>query len=851
MLIASGTAMGLDSETSRDLDRNILAVEEARLQRNVDLRQAWASPQTPSPEATHLITRIATLHAEMTQSPVHGEHRDGTQWAEHPRTSTAFSRLVQGADGQPRLECAGYDDTLAKRLLVAGVDLKHYVARKPASSPEQRGAEGATKASGKIFTAVYTDRAGYGFNDPRPVAPVPGNPATTLGGQRKNALQKALDIWATRLNSELTIRVQASFEDLGCGEGSWAGFGNVDRTYSNFSGAPRRELAYPAALATALSGTRLTGAAPELRIRLNPRYDEDCTQNIPNGYWYGIDASAPSGSFSFVNLATHEIGHGLGFLPFVDLSDGDFTSSRPSVYASFLHSVSLQRTWPQLSSAQRRTTARNEPDLVWTGPNVDAALAKQLRPPAQIRMVFASGAEARAPAFMHEAPPTQVELSGLTAAAIVANNAVDDPSDPERVPTDACQPLTGDAQGRIVLATRGVCTFTEKWQHAYAAGAAALLVIDNVDETHDRRIIRNQGISLSTQLAIPIWSVSRNVGLTLLADPPASLTLGFDPDQPLLGTHAGHAVMEGSATSVNSSNVSHFSKARIPQSVMASSVSNAAQPPDFAVELLYDLGWPDGSTKHGQYTGSWAHPERSGEGCQVSLEADGETYLLACFQHRAGQQVWLTGITNLVRDELDFRDVIVTHGARYGAEFDPADVQRTPWGRILLQILDCNSLNARFEPHALEAKPFLIPLTRLVRADCQTSAAAQPDRSFGGAFHDPTRPGEGVLLVPEADDRTLTLAWYSYLDEQQLWVAGSATRDDARAVFGDMVLVRGGDYGPDFDPAAAQRLAFGRVEVERLDCQRLRVRIDPSLPGFTPSERIMTRLVPGSCSAAD
>ena len=47
--------------------------------------------------------------------------------------------------------------------------------------------------------------------------------------------------------------------------------------------------------------------------------------------------------------------------------------------------------------------------------------------------------------------------------------------------------------------------------------------------------------------------------------------------------------MEGSATSVNSSNVSHFSKARIPQSVMASSVSNAAPYAWYSADMTSEI----------------------------------------------------------------------------------------------------------------------------------------------------------------------------------------------------------------------------------------------------------------------
>lgn len=53
----------------------------------------------------------------------------------------------------------------------------------------------AAIASAATFTLVSTDAPGVGFNDASPRAPVGGNAGTTLGEQRRNALQHAADMW--------------------------------------------------------------------------------------------------------------------------------------------------------------------------------------------------------------------------------------------------------------------------------------------------------------------------------------------------------------------------------------------------------------------------------------------------------------------------------------------------------------------------------------------------------------------------------------------------------------------------------------------------------------------------------
>src|SRR5437868_6963149 len=61
----------------------------------------------------------------------------------------------------------------------------------------------AASAHATTIAIVNGDGAGEGLNDPTVVAPVGGNPGTTLGAQRLNALQSAANIWAGLLKSSV------------------------------------------------------------------------------------------------------------------------------------------------------------------------------------------------------------------------------------------------------------------------------------------------------------------------------------------------------------------------------------------------------------------------------------------------------------------------------------------------------------------------------------------------------------------------------------------------------------------------------------------------------------------------
>src|SRR5256885_4746604 len=75
----------------------------------------------------------------------------------------------------------------------------------------------ASSAFGAATIVIQNnDAAGVGFNDPTPVAPVGGNPGTTLGQQRLNAFQGAANVWGATLTSTQPITIRAQWTALSC-----------------------------------------------------------------------------------------------------------------------------------------------------------------------------------------------------------------------------------------------------------------------------------------------------------------------------------------------------------------------------------------------------------------------------------------------------------------------------------------------------------------------------------------------------------------------------------------------------------------------------------------------------------
>ena len=124
----------------------------------------------------------------------------------------------------------------------------------------------------------------------------------------RTAFQAAVDIWATKIRSPVTITVNAVFKDLGFDPvgGYFLGFGGPNTSRNNFAGAPVANTNYPIALANSLAGSDLSPSTLDMNLEFN---------NNPNVPWfYGVSGSVPGDKEDFASVVMHELGHGLGFL---------------------------------------------------------------------------------------------------------------------------------------------------------------------------------------------------------------------------------------------------------------------------------------------------------------------------------------------------------------------------------------------------------------------------------------------------------------------------------------------------------------------------------------------------------
>ena len=182
--------------------------------------------------------------------------------------------------------------------------------------------------------------------------------------QAQAAFQHAVDLWADQITSPVPIRIDAQFTALGPGV-----LGSADRTLvRNATGLPPSTW-YPIALANKIAGVDPQPAANDIRASFSNSFS----------WHYGTDGNAPAGTYDFVSVVMHELGHGLGFIGSASVSAGSGSwgaGGNPFVYDTFTengggqgdhlarqpvsgarHAADEQQSllrWPEHAARQRR-----------------------------------------------------------------------------------------------------------------------------------------------------------------------------------------------------------------------------------------------------------------------------------------------------------------------------------------------------------------------------------------------------------------------------------------------------------------------------------------------------------------
>lgn len=138
--------------------------------------------------------------------------------------------------------------------------------------------------------------------------------------QAKDAVNYAASIWAGIVSSQIAIRLEATWTDLGsCSGGQFSlASAGPQYIYRNFRNAPKPNTWYPDALADALRAVDNNPGKADIVAKFN----RSCGPSGSAKWYLGLDGKPPSGTIDMVSVALHEFAHGLGIFGSADVDDG-------------------------------------------------------------------------------------------------------------------------------------------------------------------------------------------------------------------------------------------------------------------------------------------------------------------------------------------------------------------------------------------------------------------------------------------------------------------------------------------------------------------------------------------------
>lgn len=180
----------------------------------------------------------------------------------------------------------------------------------------------------------------------------------------KNAFQKAIDIWAVSIKSDVPIRVIALWQPLGR---NVLGSASPTDYRSYFPGIPVGRTWFPMPLAEKISGKDLNS--------IN-EYDILCRFSSDTN-WYLGDLNPAVGQFDFTSVVLHELCHGLGFVGSMTVSDDNTTgyygygTNRPFIFDTFAENGVAKKLTDTTFVKNNTAALKNElisDDIFFNGP---------------------------------------------------------------------------------------------------------------------------------------------------------------------------------------------------------------------------------------------------------------------------------------------------------------------------------------------------------------------------------------------------------------------------------------------------------------------------------------------------
>lgn len=247
----------------------------------------------------------------------------------------------------------------------------------------------------------------------------------------------------------------------------------------------------------------------------------------------------------------------------------------------------------------------------------------------------------------------------------------------------------------------------------------------------------------------------------------------------------------------------------------------------------------------GEASRAWYHPQRSGEGVLIEVGTlSGEPVLFVTwYTYRDGEPFWLAGGPQPFAAGATEVTVplIRTAGADFGDAFDAAEVTTAAAGQVVVSLDACDRLGWRYsggdglDDVTLTFEPLLAD--QLGLAGCLDAKGVALDNRYAGAWWNPSRAGEGIVLDLETRGATPTafMSWFTYLAGQPVWLVGSAPFAPSDSVLNiPLVVTRGAQFGEAFSAADVVVNSWGTAVMQFTGCNAAQINFSGQFEGGSP-----------------
>jgi hypothetical protein len=267
-------------------------------------------------------------------------------------------------------------------------------------------------------------------------------------------------------------------------------------------------------------------------------------------------------------------------------------------------------------------------------------------------------------------------------------------------------------------------------------------------------------------------------------------------------------------------------------------------------------------------SGSWYDAQRSGEGLLIEA-IGGDQVLVIWFTYPPagqGEQVWLLGVGTASGHGVVVPDLRLVRGARFGNAFDPAAVQRLPWGSLKLAIAARSGIVLPSDPPSAGELQMTVDyqgpagwgsgrrsMSQLLEIGInrQLPISPFPDTrpwQHSGTYYDPARSGEGFMLQQflVGGNWLTAVTWFTFDNVgNPMWLLGVGTAQGDALSF-TLLRPTGTQFGDDFLASEVTRTPWGQATLSFDSCDRARLSWQANDPvygsGILSAQRLTTPL---------